>query len=123
MKTVSSGRASPRANRTELVLFTRQLATMVGSGISLLEGLQLYGPNPQGCPRCNGGYRGRFAILETLFFEEKLRRMVVEGASVHDIKREAVSQGMISLRRVALMNAMRGRTSLEEVLRVTLGDE
>ena len=88
-----------------------------------LEGLQLYGPNMAGCPRCNNGYRGRFAVLETLFFEEKLRRMVVEGDSVHDIKREAVSQGMITLRRVGLLNAKRGVTSLEEILRVTLGDE
>jgi len=88
-----------------------------------LEGMQLYGPSASGCPRCNNGYRGRFAVLETLFFEERLRRMVVEGASVHDIKREAVSQGMLTLRRVGLMNAKRGVTSLEEVLRVTLGDE
>lgn len=40
-KTVSSRGAKPRAKRTELVLFTRQLATMVSSGISLLEGLEV----------------------------------------------------------------------------------
>lgn len=84
---------------------------------------QLFGPNPEGCPRCNGGYKGRFAILETLAFNEDLRRMVVEGASVDDIKRSAVQMGMLTLRRVGLLNAMRGRTSIEEVLRVTLGDE
>ena len=84
---------------------------------------QLFGPNPAGCPRCNCGYRGRFAILETLYFDEELRRLVVEGASVDDIKRTAVKNGMISLRRVGLLNAMRGKTSLEEVLRVTMGDE
>jgi type IV pilus assembly protein PilB len=88
-----------------------------------IGGMQLYGPHPEGCPRCNNGYRGRFAILETLFFEERLRRMVIEKASVHDIKREAVSQGMVTLRRAALLNALRGTTSLEEVMRVTLGDE
>ena len=95
----------------------------VGFHESELEGRQLFGPNPKGCPRCNLGYKGRFAILETLFFEEQLRRMVVEGASVHDIKHEAVRQGMLSLRRVGILNALRGVTSLEEVLRVTLGDE
>ncbi|MCL4155941.1 UNVERIFIED_CONTAM: hypothetical protein GTU68_037586 [Idotea baltica] len=79
--------------------------------------------HPEGCPRCNGGYKGRFPILETLFFEESLRRMVIEGASVHDLKHRAVEQGMLSLRRVALQNAMRGTTSLEEVLRVTMADE
>ncbi|MCB9914378.1 MAG: Flp pilus assembly complex ATPase component TadA [Planctomycetes bacterium] len=95
----------------------------VGFLESELEGRQLFGPNPRGCPRCNLGYKGRFAILETLFFEETLRRMVVESASVHDIKREAVRQGMLTLRRVGVLNALRGITSLEEVLRVTLGDE
>ncbi len=90
---------------------------------SELEDRELYTPNPKGCPRCNMGYKGRFAILETLFFEEQLRRMVIEGASVDDIKREAIRQGMLSLRRVGILNALRGVTSLEEVLRVTLGDE
>jgi len=84
---------------------------------------QLFGPEPNGCSRCNGGYRGRFAILETLYFDEQMRRLVIEGAPVHDIKNTAVANGMISLRRVGLLNAMRGITSLEEVLRVTMGDE
>jgi type IV pilus assembly protein PilB len=73
-----------------------------------------------GCPRCNQGYKGRFAILETLWLDENLKRMVVEGRSVHDLRDEAVRQGMISLRRVGLLNAARGRTSVDEILRVTL---
>lgn len=40
-KKVAAKGAKPNASRTELVLFTRQLATMVGSGISLLEGLEV----------------------------------------------------------------------------------
>jgi type IV pilus assembly protein PilB len=87
-----------------------------------VSALKLFGPNPTGCGRCNCGYRGRFAILETLYLDDTLKRMVVEGRSVHDLKAEAVKQGMVTLRRVGLMNAMRGRTSLEEVLRVTLDD-
>ncbi|MBK7643530.1 MAG: Flp pilus assembly complex ATPase component TadA [Planctomycetes bacterium] len=87
-----------------------------------LPGLKLMGPNPGGCGRCNQGYRGRFAILETLYLDDTLKRMIVEGRSVHDLKRHAVEQGMITLRRVGLLNVMRGRTSLEEVLRVTMED-
>ena len=71
----------------------------------------------------SGPLARRFAILETLYFEETLRRMVVEGRSVDDIKHEAVKQGMLTLRRVGILNALRGVTSLEEVLRVTLGDD
>ena len=84
--------------------------------------LKLFGPNPGGCGRCHQGYKGRFAILETLYIDDTLKRMIVEGRSSLDMRVHAISQGMITLRRVGLLNAMRGRTSLEEVLRVTLED-
>ncbi|QDU68778.1 GspE/PulE family protein [Engelhardtia mirabilis] len=87
-----------------------------------LEGLELWAPNPAGCARCSGGYKGRFAILETLYLDATIKRMVVEGASVHEIKSEAINQGMVTLRRAGLMNAKRGKSSLEEVLRVTMAD-
>ncbi|MHC4261262.1 MAG: GspE/PulE family protein [Planctomycetota bacterium] len=86
------------------------------------EQLELYNANPEGCPRCSGGYKGRFAILETLYLDATIKKMVVEGRSVHEIKSEALSQGMLTLRRVGLLNAMRGKTSIEEVLRVTMSD-
>ncbi len=82
--------------------------------------IKLFGPSPTGCGRCTAGYRGRFAIFETLYLDETLKRMVVERRSVLDMKAEAIRQGMLTLRRVGLLNAARGRTSLEEVLRVTL---
>jgi type IV pilus assembly protein PilB len=87
-----------------------------------LGSLTLYRANPSGCGRCNGGYKGRFAILETLYMSEKLKRLIVEGRSVHDLRAEAISEGMLTLRRVGLLNAARGRTSLEEVMRVTLDE-
>jgi len=87
-----------------------------------LEGLELYGPAPEGCPRCKNGYKGRFAILETLYLDGELKRMVVEGRSANELKEVALRNGMLSLRRVGLLNAMRGVSSLEEVLSVTLED-
>ena len=87
-----------------------------------LETMELYSPGPNGCPRCKDGYKGRFAILETLSVDNELKRMVIEGRSSVDLKNEAVRKGMLTLRRVGLLNAARGVTSIEEVLRVTLGD-
>ncbi len=84
--------------------------------------LRLHKAHPEGCPRCNNGYKGRFAILETLYLDDTLKRMIVERRSVLEMKAHALQVGMLSLRRVGLLNAMRGRTSLEEVLRVTLND-
>ena len=86
------------------------------------DGLELFQANQEGCSRCTSGYKGRFAILETLFLDHDIKRMVVEGKSANELKDVALQKGMLSLRRVGLLNAMRGRTSLEEVLRVTMGD-
>jgi type IV pilus assembly protein PilB len=75
-----------------------------------------------GCPRCNGGYAGRFAILETLPIKDDIKRLIIEGRSVLDIKQKAMEMGMITLRRCALLNALRGKSTIDEALRVTLDD-
>ncbi len=78
---------------------------------------------PSGCPRCDGkGYKGRFAILETMPLNDPLRRIIVDGGSALDIRKCALEQGMITLRRCGILNVIRGRSSLEEVLRATVGD-
>jgi type IV pilus assembly protein PilB len=77
---------------------------------------------PKGCPRCNQGYSGRFAILETLPMTEDIKRIVVKGGSSQDIKECALRNNMMTLRRCGLRAAGRGRTALEEVLRVTMND-
>jgi type IV pilus assembly protein PilB len=72
------------------------------------------------CPVCNGkGYKGRFAILETLTIKQKIKRIIVEGGSALDVEAAALEEGMITLRRCAVLNAMRGKTSVEEVLTMT----
>ncbi len=76
-----------------------------------------------GCPMCTNGYKGRFGVLETLPMTEEVKRVVIEGGSSIDIKNKAVEQGMMTLRRVALLSALKGKTSLEEVLRSTLADK
>ncbi len=79
---------------------------------------------PVGCLRCNQvGYRGRFALLETVPITNEVKQAVIQGKSAVDIKQLALEQGMISLRRCGLLNAMRGNTSLEEVHNVTMADE
>jgi len=77
----------------------------------------------KGCGRCSEGYAGRFALLETLPMTDAIKRMVIDGHSAIEIRSKALEEGMISLRRAALLNAMRGTTSVEEVLRVTLGED
>jgi type IV pilus assembly protein PilB len=77
---------------------------------------------PVGCPRCNGGYKGRFALLETMRMSEPIKRMVVERGHISDIKKQALSEGMLTLRRCGLLNASRGKTSLQEIEASTMAD-
>ncbi len=72
-----------------------------------------------GCSACaNTGYRGRKALAELMPMSEEIERMIIEGGSVDEIHRLAVSQGMVTLRQSGLRKAIEGETTLEEVLRV-----
>src|ERR1035437_6983076 len=73
----------------------------------------------KGCSACsNTGYRGRKALAELMPMTEEINRLIIEGGTVDDIHRMAVSQGMVTLRQSGLRKAIEGETTLEEVLRV-----
>jgi len=75
----------------------------------------------RGCGDCRGtGYRGRVAIAEILVLNDALRELIVDKAPISAIKAEARRGGTRLLRDAALRLAHEGRTTLEEVLRVTL---
>ncbi len=76
-----------------------------------------------GCPRCRKGYKGRAAIVESLKITDAVKRMIIQGKTSLEIKAYAVEkEGMITLRRAAILRAMRGELSLEELERVTMAD-
>jgi type IV pilus assembly protein PilB len=86
-----------------------------------IENLQLW--KPVGCSLCNGGYKGRFALVEALEMNDNLRKIIIAGGSAIRIREVGVQNGMVTLRRAGLMNAMRGVTSVEEVMRHTVGED
>ncbi|HEY9150856.1 MAG TPA: GspE/PulE family protein [Gammaproteobacteria bacterium] len=74
-----------------------------------------------GCERCNhSGYQGRAAVYELLMISPELRRLIVQGASVDEMRMLALEQGLRPLTQHALRKARAGITSLEEVYRVRL---
>jgi len=76
-----------------------------------------------GCRLCNGsGYKGRIAIYEIMFMTDELREFILNGASTLELKREAIREGMKSLRMSALSKLEEGMTSLDEVVRMTAED-
>jgi type IV pilus assembly protein PilB len=74
-----------------------------------------------GCNICNNtGYKGRVAIYEVLDFSQNLKEMVLKGESIIEIKRQAIREGMKTLRQSALTKAAEGRTTVEEALSLTM---
>jgi len=81
------------------------------------ESPELFRPN--GCQACSKtGYRGRFAIHEVLLVTEEIERLIVDREHSEDIKKLAIAQGMLTLRRAGLTQVLAGLTSIEETLRV-----
>jgi type IV pilus assembly protein PilB len=75
----------------------------------------------QGCAKCNKtGYKGRIAIYEVLDFSQTLKEMVLKGESIIEIKKQAIKEGMKTLRMSALTKVAEGRTTLEEALSLTM---
>jgi type II secretory ATPase GspE/PulE/Tfp pilus assembly ATPase PilB-like protein len=73
-----------------------------------------------GCEACRyTGYRGRVAIYEILPFTNAVKELTNRQAAASEIKRRALEQGMRTLRQAGWSQVKRGRTTIEEVLRVT----
>ncbi len=74
-----------------------------------------------GCDRCNGtGYKGRIGLYEVMDIAEELRELVLVGASALELRRKAIDEGMITLRRSGLLKIAEGVTTIEEVVRETM---
>ena len=76
----------------------------------------------RGCETCNfTGYKGRMAITEILVVDERLRELMLSGASTSQLARAAVESGMSTLRECGLQAIFSGSSTVEEVLRETGG--
>jgi len=75
----------------------------------------------EGCTACNNkGYKGRVGLYEVLEITDELRELILVGASALELRKKAIEQGMISLRRSGLTKVAAGVTTLEEVIRETM---
>jgi len=74
----------------------------------------------RGCATCNGtGYKGRAGLYEVMALTPALRRLILRGGSVAEIRDQAVEDGMLTLRMDGLKKISRGVTTLEEVIKET----
>ena len=72
-----------------------------------------------GCDQCTDGYRGRIGIYEVLTMNEKIESLAVSKAPASEIKKAAIDAGMITMSQDGLIKALKGITTIDEVLRVT----
>lgn len=78
----------------------------------------------KGCVNCNKtGYRGRRAIFELMYMSPKVREMTFKGEQTAAIRRVARSEGMHVLFEDGIVKAMKGITTIEEVVRVARLEE
>lgn len=78
---------------------------------------------PVGCSRCNRqGFSGRIGIFETMEMTPELADLVLKDLSETKIVAEGRRQGMISMRQDGILKALRGMTTVEEVLKATEED-
>src|SRR6516165_8434549 len=74
-----------------------------------------------GCQTCSGsGYKGRVGLYEVMEINDELRELILVGASALELKKKAVEQGMLTLRRSGLVKMAAGMTTMDEVLRETV---
>lgn len=75
---------------------------------------------PGGCKLCNHtGYRARKAIFELMVITDEIRELILQNKSAQAVRKLAMDQGMTLLRQDGWDKVRAGRTSVEEVLRVT----
>lgn len=85
----------------------------------LFQNSQLVTYKGSGCHKCNNtGYKGRIALFEVLFPDERLRSMIASGASFFELNQLATQQGMSTLLQDAYWKVGQGLTTADEVLRV-----
>ena len=104
------------ATLNDEILTELQLSAEDAKDATFLEGA--------GCVECNNtGYRGRQGVYEVMTMSPRIRDLVLERSSAGEIKKLAIEEGMLTLRRDGLQKLKRGITTVEEILKETAADK
>ena len=81
---------------------------------------RLWKPHENGCDKCNHlGYIGRMGIYEVLENTMSIQKLIVTNTTSENVEIQAVKDGMVTMQMDGLIKALRGETSIEEIMRVT----
>lgn len=98
------------------------VGTSIGEGLSSSEEniVRLWRASEQGCEECGGsGYKGRIGIYEALQNSDNIQKLIVGNTTSAVIQKQAIVEGMITMQTDGLIKALRGETTIEEILRAT----
>lgn len=80
----------------------------------------LWKASPKGCEECNHtGYKGRIGIYEVLGNSIPVQKLIIANSTSNEIQAQAIREDMVTMQSDGLIKALRGNTTVEEVLRVT----
>jgi type IV pilus assembly protein PilB len=103
----------------EEVAPSEELLLDLGMKLEQMAGKRVF--RGRGCEVCNNtGYKGRVGLFELMIMNDELREMVMDNASIDELRKKAQSYGMVSLREAGMNFAFEGTTTLDEVVRETI---
>jgi type IV pilus assembly protein PilB len=81
---------------------------------------RIFKAHEDGCDTCSHtGYKGRMGIYEVLGNSSEIQKMIVTNATSDVIQTQAIKEGMVTMQLDGFIKALRGQTTIEEILRVT----
>lgn len=85
---------------------------------------RIWRAHQDGCESCNhSGYKGRVGIYEVLGNSNDIQKLIIANATSNDIQNQSIKEGMVTMQLDGFIKALRGQTSIEEILRVTTTGE
>ena len=85
---------------------------------------RIYKAKDGGCEECgHNGYKGRMGIYEVLGNSSELEKLIISNSTSDAIENQAIKEGMITMQLDGFIKALRGQTTIEEILRVTATEE
>lgn len=114
------GQAFSHIHELELQAVAQKVGEATALGTTETTITSLWKSNPEGCNECSHtGYKGRFGIYEVLNNSLSIQKLITANATSNQIQELAINEGMVTMQTDGLIKAVRGNTTIDEVLRVT----
>lgn len=105
----SVGRILPKNNTEALSLGYENILTNTKEGFTLFEA--------KGCDECNNtGFMGRIGVYEAFEISPEIEKLVVRHATSSEVQRQAINEGMITMKQDGILKSLEGSTTIEEVI-------